>query len=97
MAQNRPKMAKIAQNDQNGQKRPPKMSDSQKRAFFSPTNIVLFGPPWMQNQGVPLGSACPIRRILEPFSPQILFFLAYFGPKMTLSDTPPQGGVQRPL
>ena len=68
------------------------MSDSQKRAFFSPRKIVLFDPPEMQNQGVPLGSACPIRRILEPFSPQILFFLAYFGPKMTLSDTPPQGG-----
>ena len=98
-------MAKIAQNGQNssntpplrgGVQRPPKMSDSQKRAFFSPRKIVLFDPPEMQNQGVPLGSACPIRRILDPFSPQILFFLAYFGPKMTLSDTPPKGGSKDP-
>jgi len=73
------------------------MSDSQKMAFFSPTNIVLFVPPWMQNQGVPLGSACPIMAILDPFSPQILFFLAYFGPKWTPSNTPPpKGGSKDP-
>jgi len=101
-------MAKIAQNGQNssntpplrgGVQRPPKMSDSQKRAFFSPTNIVLFGPPWMQNQGVPLGSACPIRAIWGSFSPQILFFLAYFGPNWTPLKYPPPhgGGPKNPL
>ena len=73
------------------------MSDSQKMAFFSPTNIVLFVPPWMQNQGVPLGSACPIMAILDPFSPQILFFLAYFGPNWTMTYIPPIGGVYTPI
>ena len=68
------------------------MSDSQKMVFFSPSKIVLFDPPEMQNQGVPLGSACPMRAFLDPFSPQILFFLAYFGPKWTPQLPPPWGG-----
>ena len=100
MAQNSPKMAKIAQNDQNGQKRPQKCQTVKKWPFFPPQILFFLDPLGCRTKGYPLVLHALLGLFGGHFPHKYCSFWPILAPIGPSQIPPPKGGpktLYRPI